>query len=64
MKVKESETSMQNCLRKEIWVRPDGGRRVHRTTSTMQEQRPLDSEDEDLQNLSSADVSTYIYFDT
>lgn len=57
MKQKESEnnTNSTGCLRNETWIRPDGGRRVHRTTQTMQDQK--DSEEEDLAALSSVEVN-------
>lgn len=60
MKEKESETSSPGALRKETWIRPDGGRRVHRTTSAVQEQRKIDSEEEDLAGLSSIEVSSFV----
>lgn len=57
MKEKESESShTPSSLRKEIWVHPDSGRRIHRTTTAIQEQKPLDSEEEDLASLSSVEV--------
>lgn len=57
MKQKESEDSgnIPGSLRKETWIHPEGGRRVHRTTQAMQEQK--DSEEEDLAALSSVEVS-------
>ncbi|GJQ75683.1 hypothetical protein Trydic_g17757 [Trypoxylus dichotomus] len=59
MKEKESQLSPNhpNSLRREIWIRPDGGRRVHRTTSTIPENQYIDSEEEDLASLSSVDVN-------
>lgn len=59
MKEKESQLSPNhpNSLRREIWIRPDGGRRVHRTTSAISENQHLDSEEEDLAALSSVEVS-------
>ncbi|XP_018574342.1 telomerase-binding protein EST1A isoform X2 [Anoplophora glabripennis] len=57
MKQKESEDSgnIPGSLRKETWIHPEGGRRVHRTTQAMQEQK--DSEEEDLASLSSVEVN-------
>ncbi|XP_044271255.1 telomerase-binding protein EST1A isoform X2 [Tribolium madens] len=57
MKQKESEDpeNAPGSLRHETWIRPDGGRRVHRTTQTVQEQQ--DSEEEDLAALSSVEVN-------
>ena len=42
-------------LRKEIWIRPDGGRRLHRTTSA-QEGAP-DSEEAELKEMSTTDLN-------
>lgn len=57
MKQKESEENgAPNFLRKETWIHPDGGRRMHRTTKALQEEE-RDSEEEDLASLSSVDVS-------
>jgi hypothetical protein len=42
-------------LRKEIWIRPDGGRRLHRTTSA-QEGAP-DSEEAELKAMSTTDLN-------
>lgn len=42
-------------LRKEIWVRPDGGRRLHRTTSA-QEGAP-DSEETELKGMSTTELN-------
>ncbi|XP_066253104.1 telomerase-binding protein EST1A isoform X2 [Euwallacea similis] len=57
MKQKESEENgAPNFLRKETWIRPDGGRRLHRTTKASQEETQ-DSEEEDLAALSSVDVN-------
>lgn len=62
MKEKESESAHPpNSLRKEIWIHPDGGRRIHRTTTAVQEQKPVDSDEEDLASLSSVEVSFFIY---
>jgi protein SMG6 len=57
MKQKESEDpeNAPGSLRHETWIRPDGGRRVHRTTKAVQEQK--DSEEEDLAALSSVEVN-------
>ncbi|XP_063220783.1 telomerase-binding protein EST1A [Bacillus rossius redtenbacheri] len=46
-------------LRRELWVHPEGGRRLHITTSTLQEQRRRDlaSEEEELAQLSSVEVN-------
>lgn len=58
MKEKESEsTHLPNSLRKEIWIHPDSGKRIHRTTTAVQEQKTLDSDEEDLASLSSVEVS-------
>lgn len=54
MKEKESTKRGPSSLRKEIWVHPDGGRRVHRTTTA--EEDKMDSEEEDLRVLSSVEV--------
>lgn len=55
MKEKESEPShTPSSLRKEVWIHPVGGKRVHRTTTAVQ-----DSEEEDLASLSSVEVSTH-----
>lgn len=61
MKEKESESTTPSSLRKETWIRPDGGRRVHRTTSTVQEQVKFDTDDEDLSSLTSVEVNIYIF---
>lgn len=58
MKEKESTQSTPGSLRREIWINPDGGRRLHRTTSAAKE-TTLDSEEEDLQSLPSIEVYTY-----
>uniref|UniRef100_A0A1Y1L3P3 PIN domain-containing protein n=2 Tax=Photinus pyralis TaxID=7054 RepID=A0A1Y1L3P3_PHOPY len=58
MKEKESETvGLPGSLRREIWIRPDGGRRVHRTTSAAQEPKHVDSEEEDLAALPCPEVN-------
>ncbi|KAF5269666.1 hypothetical protein FQA39_LY08589 [Lamprigera yunnana] len=58
MKEKESETvALPGSLRREIWIRPDGGRRVHRTTSAAQEPKHPDSEEEDLASLTCLEVN-------
>ncbi|KAF5286717.1 hypothetical protein FQR65_LT12470 [Abscondita terminalis] len=58
MKEKESETiSLPGSLRREIWIRPDGGRRVHRTTTAAQEPKHIDSEEEDLAALTCLEVN-------
>lgn len=60
MKEKESEsTHPPNSLRKEIWIHPDSGKRIHRTTTAVQEQKPVDSDEEDLASLSSVEVRVY-----
>lgn len=60
MKEKESEsTHPPNSLRKEIWIHPDSGRRIHRTRTAIQEQKALDSEEEDLASLSSVEVGVF-----
>ncbi|GLV32356.1 Smg6 [Carabus blaptoides fortunei] len=56
MKEKESAQNIPSSLRREIWVHPEGGRRLHRTTSAAQE-TVLDSEEEDLYTLSSVEVN-------
>lgn len=57
MKQKESENveKMPGALRHETWFRPTGGRRVHRTTQAIQDEK--DSEEEDLAALSSVEVN-------
>lgn len=59
MKQKESEetTTVSGSLRKETWIRPDGGKRVHRTTQELQGAK--DSEEEDLASLSQIEVTDY-----
>ena len=53
---KESESSgTAGSLRREIWIRPDGGRRVHRTA--VRDAKEMDSEEEDLASLSCQEVS-------
>ena len=42
-------------LRKEVWIKPDGGRRLHRTTSA-QEGAP-DSEEAELRDMSTTDLN-------
>ena len=42
-------------LRKEVWIKPDGGRRLHRTTSA-QEGAP-DSEEAELKAMSTTDLN-------
>lgn len=61
MKEKESQAVVNhpNSLRREVWVRPDGGRRVHRTTSAISENQHMDSEEEDLAALSSVEVNFF-----
>lgn len=59
MKEKEGagKESGGNGLRREYWVHPEGGRpRLHITTSTVQDQRKTDSEEEELTTLSSIEV--------
>ncbi|XP_030746868.1 uncharacterized protein LOC115875527 isoform X2 [Sitophilus oryzae] len=57
MKQKESEDNgTPNFLRKETWIHPEGGRRLHRTTKALQNELQ-DSEEEDLAALSSVDVN-------
>ncbi|KAL3267751.1 hypothetical protein HHI36_006878 [Cryptolaemus montrouzieri] len=56
MKEKESEQSnFPTSIRRETWIRPDGGKRVHRTTQAVHEEE--DSEEEDLASLSSVEVN-------
>lgn len=58
MKEKESEHSNKpKSLRKETWVRPDGGQRVHRTTQAVQKEE--DSEEENLLLLSYVEVGYF-----
>ncbi|XP_017770656.1 PREDICTED: telomerase-binding protein EST1A isoform X2 [Nicrophorus vespilloides] len=59
MKEKESQepAGRAGSLRKETWIRPDGGRRVYRTTSTLHDSKSIDSEEEDLASLSSVEVN-------
>ncbi|CAH0556011.1 unnamed protein product [Brassicogethes aeneus] len=66
MKQKESEetTTTPGSLRKETWIRPDGGKRVHRTTQALQDNK--DSEEEDLASLGNIElnkrfVTTYLH---
>lgn len=56
MKQKEFEEpgNAPGSLRKEIWIHPEGGRRVHRTTQASLEQDF--SEEEDLESLNSVEV--------
>lgn len=55
-KAKEKESVINgSMLRKEVWIRPDDGQRIQRTTSTSQECQD-DSDDDDLHNLSAAEV--------
>lgn len=62
MKQKESEENgAANSLRKETWIRPDGGRRLHRTTKALEEYL-RDSEEEDLAALSSVEVWVFFGF--
>lgn len=61
MKEKESSQNVPGSLRREIWIHPDSGRRLHRTTSAAKDSS-LDSEEEDLQSLSSLEVSCLIIF--
>lgn len=57
MKQKEFDEpgNAAGSLRKEIWIHPEGGRRVHRTTQANLEQNL--SEEEDLDSLNSVEVS-------
>ncbi|XP_044755444.1 telomerase-binding protein EST1A [Coccinella septempunctata] len=56
MKEKESDhNSKPKSLRKETWIRPDGGQRVHRTTQAVQKED--DSEEENLLLLSYVEVN-------
>lgn len=58
MKEKESEVkNSPNSLRQETWIRPDSGRRVHRTTSAIPDSKQIDSEEEDLAVLTNVEVS-------
>lgn len=43
-------------LRKEIWIRPDDGRRIQRTTSTSQDCTD-GSDDEELSKISAGEVN-------
>lgn len=55
-KAKEKESVINgSMLRKEIWIRPDDGQRIQRTTSTSQECRE-ESDDDELYELSAAEV--------
>lgn len=56
MKEKEFDSKKSTQLRREIWIHPDGGRRVHRTTSTSQQE--LDDSEAELEAMSNSDVST------
>ncbi|XP_059096811.1 telomerase-binding protein EST1A-like isoform X1 [Tigriopus californicus] len=52
-------------LRKEIWIRPEGGRRLHRTTSAL-DTPETNEDDEDLRELSTSDLNrrfnnTFLY---
>lgn len=61
MKEKESESAHPpNSLRKEIWIHPDSGKRIHRTTTAVQEQKAVDSEEEDLAGLTSVEVGSIL----
>lgn len=59
MKEKEmGSRSGGNRLRREIWIHPDGGRRVHRTTSTAQHSDSSNqSEEDELAAMSELEVS-------
>lgn len=58
MKRKEFDEpgNIPGSLRKEIWIHPEGGRRVHRTTQATLEQDI--SEEDDLESLNSVEVCT------
>lgn len=60
MKQKEFEEpcNVPGSLRKEIWIHPEGGRRVHRTTQATLDQDF--SEEEDLESLNSVEVCSKI----
>lgn len=52
-------------LRKEIWIRPEGGRRLHRTTSAL-DSLETNGDEEDLRELSTSDLNrrfnnTFLY---
>ncbi|KAK9889657.1 hypothetical protein WA026_007035 [Henosepilachna vigintioctopunctata] len=56
MMEKESQTTNQpTSIRRETWIRPDGGKRVHRTTQAVQGDE--DSEEQNLASLSSVEVN-------
>ena len=66
-RMKEKEGAGMECggngLRREYWVHPEAGRpRLHITTSTVQDQRRNDSEEEELTTLSSVEVNTISVF--
>lgn len=65
MKQKEFDEpgNAPGSLRQEIWIHPEGGRRVHRTTQATLEQEY--SEEEDLESLTNVEVSftLLIYLD-
>ncbi len=57
-KAREKESVINgSMLRKEIWIRPDDGKRIQRTTSTSQECAE-DSDNDELVNLPAAEVSS------
>ena len=64
---KEGKTSVRGTrLRKEIWVRPGGGKRLHRTTSASEVDNNNDSEEAELRELSVTDlnrrfINTFLY---
>lgn len=59
MKEKENGNRSNNRLRREIWIHPEGGRRVHRTTSTAQhsDNSNHQSEEDELAAMSELEVS-------
>lgn len=57
-KAKEKESVINgSMLRREIWIRPDDGRRIQRTTSTSQECN--EESDDELIRISAAEVSNF-----
>lgn len=59
-KAKEKESVINgSMLRKETWIRPDGGKRIQRTTSTSQECHE-ESDDDELTSLSAHEVLKWL----
>ena len=58
MKEKESSNLISGGLRREIWIHP-GGKRIRRTTTATNESRLSSSDFEDLDDLSSLEVSFF-----